>query len=154
MSQRTAQRYDVAVKSCTCSQENITHGGADPAQGGVQQHKGKSYASAPLLGEGTCAAHLQCKCQHSSCRSAAARGQTLGKMPAKNICRVGSCSLWLRDMRPRFSDRSWNRILMKMRLLEVVSSSVRRMHASTDQLSASVVNRCCTNTTHALTAQP
>ena len=37
---------------------------------------------------------------------------------------------------------------MKMRLLEVVSSSVRRMHDSTDQLTASVVSRCCTDTTH------
>lgn len=42
-----------------------------------------------------------------------------------------------------FSDRSWNRILMKIRLLEVVSSSVRRMLASTDQLMASVVSKCC-----------
>lgn len=32
---------------------------------------------------------------------------------------------------------------MKMRLLDVVSSSVSRMHDSTDQLIASVVNRCC-----------
>lgn len=68
---------------------------------------------------------------------------TLGKMPPKNICRVGSCRRWFRDMRPRFSDRSWNRILMKMRLLEVVSSSVSLMHDSTDQLTASVVSRCC-----------
>ena len=74
-------------------------------------------------------------------------GRTLGKMPPKNICRVGSCRRWLRDSRPRFSDRSWNRILMKMRLLEVVSSSVRRMQASTDQLRASVVSRCCTAST-------
>ncbi len=71
------------------------------------------------------------------------KGHTLGKMPSKNICSVGSCRRWFRDIRPRFSDRSWNRILMKIRLLEVVSSSVSRMHASTDQLMASVVNRCC-----------
>lgn len=32
---------------------------------------------------------------------------------------------------------------MKMRLLEVVSSSVSLMHDSTDQLTASVVSRCC-----------
>ncbi len=43
---------------------------------------------------------------------------------------------------------------MKMRLLEVVSSSVSRMHDSTDQLSASVVNRCCIDTTHTLSDQP
>ena len=70
-------------------------------------------------------------------------GTTLGKMPPKNICRVGSCKRWFRDIRPRFSDRSWNRILIKMRLLDVVSSSVSRMHDSTDQLIASVVNKCC-----------
>lgn len=34
---------------------------------------------------------------------------------------------------------------MKMRLLDVVSSSVSRMHDSTDQLIASVVNKCCSN---------
>lgn len=72
---------------------------------------------------------------------------TFGKMPSKYIWRVGSCRRMLRDSRPMFSDRSWNRILMKMRLLEVVSSSVSRMLASTDQLMASVVSRCCS--THA-----
>ena len=71
----------------------------------------------------------------------------MGKIPSKYICRVGSCRRMLRDSRPMFSDKSWNRILMKIRLLEVVSSSVRRMLASTDQLMASVVNKCCITAT-------
>ena len=41
--------------------------------------------------------------------------------------------------------RAWNRILMKMREEEVVSSSVRRMAASTSQLIASVASRCAKN---------
>lgn len=46
---------------------------------------------------------------------------------------VSSWSFLVRDSSPRFSARSWKSILMKMRELEVVSSSVRRMADRHDQ---------------------
>ena len=47
--------------------------------------------------------------------------------------------------RPMFSAISWNMILMKMRLLEVVSSSVRLMYPSSVHGKASVYSRCAKN---------
>jgi len=64
-------------------------------------------------------------CMHP--KSNPARGSqalTLGKMPSKNCARLGSCSRLLSAMRPMISDRSWNRVLRKMRDDDVVASSV------------------------------
>lgn len=80
--------------------------------------------------------HESAAVNHTLCR-------TLGKMPPKKGCRLGSCSLALSSMRPMSSLSAWNRILMKMRLLEVVSSSVRRMLLSTPQEMPSEYSRCC-----------
>ena len=63
---------------------------------------------------------------------------SLGNTPARCCYNVSTLSLLTSPSIPRFSLRSWNRILMKMRELDVVSSSVRRMMERHDQLMASV----------------
>mmetsp|Transcript_18193 Transcript_18193/g.34645 ORF Transcript_18193/g.34645 Transcript_18193/m.34645 type:complete len:224 (-) Transcript_18193:337-1008(-) len=73
------------------------------------------------------------------------RGTSLGKIPPKYSCMEGSDKRVLSSRRPMFSASSWNRILMKMREEEVVSSSVMTMFASTTHGSASVASRCAKN---------
>jgi len=52
-------------------------------------------------------------------------------MPMKCGCMEGSDRRTFTSLRPMFSASSWNKILMKMRLDEVVSSSVISMLDST-----------------------
>lgn len=51
-------------------------------------------------------------------------GRSLGNRPSKASCNVGSFILSFSFGRPMYSHNSWNRILMKIRLDDVVSSSV------------------------------
>ena len=63
---------------------------------------------------------------------------SLGNTPERCCYNVSSLSLLTNPSIPRFSLRSWKRILIKMRELEVVSSSVSLMIERHDQLMASV----------------
>jgi len=54
-------------------------------------------------------------------------GWSLGKIDSKEPCMLGSFSLSLSRRMPRCSDNSWNKIFMKIREEDVVSSSVSRM---------------------------
>lgn len=71
-------------------------------------------------------------CMHTQReRGVAVAQRTFGKTPATQGRASSSCRRALRDDRPMASDNSWNRILMNMRALLVVASSVRTMLDST-----------------------
>mmetsp|Transcript_52208 Transcript_52208/g.161709 ORF Transcript_52208/g.161709 Transcript_52208/m.161709 type:complete len:309 (-) Transcript_52208:1415-2341(-) len=70
---------------------------------------------------------------------------SLGKRPAKCCCSSGSCSRLHSFSMPQVSESSWKMTLMKMRLLEVVVSSVIRTWAKMDQEMPSVSSRCAKN---------
>jgi hypothetical protein len=69
-------------------------------------------------------------------------GLSLGNRPSKSCCMVGSRRRVLSFARPKNSAISWNRILMKIRLDDVVSSSLRWMKRSTDHGRASECSKC------------
>lgn len=69
------------------------------------------------------------------------RGVSFGKTPATQGLAISSDSRALSAGRPIASDSSWNRILMKIRALLVVASSVNTMFDRTPQLIASVERR-------------
>jgi hypothetical protein len=66
------------------------------------------------------------------------RGLFRGKTPANHPCIDSSLNLSFSFRIPMPSDNSWQRILMKIRLLEVVSSSFNLMYSNTLQAKASV----------------
>ncbi|KAL1844922.1 hypothetical protein VTK73DRAFT_1506 [Phialemonium thermophilum] len=69
------------------------------------------------------------------------RGFSRGKMPARLGCRYSSARRARSLAMPMFSATSWKRILRKMRLAEVVSSSLRCTTDSTCQPMASLASR-------------
>lgn len=70
------------------------------------------------------------------------RGLSIGKSPSKLGRRMGSINLSRSFGNPRCSAMSWNRILMKIRLLEVVSSSFKWIIDRTCQPIASLLRIC------------
>ena len=73
------------------------------------------------------------------------RGSSLGMMPWKYSRISGFCIFSLSCFKPSASASSWNRILIKIRELDVVASSVSWMYARHVHDMASVASKCAKN---------
>ena len=69
-------------------------------------------------------------------------GLSMGNMPRQDILTSGSLKRSATTFRPMLSVISWKRILIKIRELDVVSSSVSWMQSNTFHDTASDARRC------------